>query len=236
MSAASGFRACADVAPEVMAPRLYKKAGECFIEACNFCSAAECYAAALDFTTAARLYRKAGLFNEAVALIKPSGGKPSLVDEKVGNEIIQVAKLIYVRQNDFPSVFNSLCQAGGVLTSYAGRWPLFLKEISISNWSLWSFMDSKELRSHYTSGVAIFVRQGSSTSDLGNSNLQPSVSYSQRGQKFGSVRFHRFWKAYNGEPLAQSSQMNQFAFFTSWTRSPKKISLMTIRSWFARSQ
>lgn len=89
-----------------MAPRLHKKAGECFVEAGELRSAAESYASAMDFNMAARLYRKAGLFNEAVALVKPTGGQPSLVDGRIGDEIIQVAKFEYVRQENFRSVVN----------------------------------------------------------------------------------------------------------------------------------
>lgn len=87
-----------------MAPRLYKKAGECFVQAKDLRSAAECYAFASEFTTAARLYRKAGMFDEAIDLIKSTDGQPSGVDKTAGDEIIHVAKVEYARTSNFQSV------------------------------------------------------------------------------------------------------------------------------------
>lgn len=84
--------------------RLHKKAAECFVEAGDLPSAAKSYISALDFNTAARLYRKAGMFEEAVALIKPTGGQPSLVDKRVGDEIIRVARFQFARKNNLRSV------------------------------------------------------------------------------------------------------------------------------------
>lgn len=103
--AAEEFRRCAESAlHDPMAPRLYKKAGECFVQARDLPSAAECYILASEFTIAARLYRKAGMFNEAIGLIKSTDGQPSGVDKAAGDEIINVAKVEYARTSNFQSV------------------------------------------------------------------------------------------------------------------------------------
>lgn len=124
-SVAEEFRRCASSASQdSLALGLHKKAGECFIEAGNLLSAAASYVSALDFNMAARLYRKAGRFDEAVALIKPTGGRPSLVDEKVGHEIIRVAQFEYIRRNNIQSVGWSR-RTISLLTWCSVRWPLF---------------------------------------------------------------------------------------------------------------
>lgn len=126
-TAAAEFRRCAvSSSQDLMAVRLHKKAGECFVEARDLLSAAESYTSALDFNMAARLYRKAGMFDKAVALVKPISGQPSQVDKKICDEIIQVAKFEYARNSNLKFV-EQICGTGSILTQCLGRWPLFSK-------------------------------------------------------------------------------------------------------------
>jgi len=98
------FSACGSMAHGETAQVCYRKAAECFLIAHETSLAADNYKAAREFTQAAKLYRKAGQFSDAVLLARPHDHSISLVDPDVAEDIIDLARLQYLRTNDVASV------------------------------------------------------------------------------------------------------------------------------------
>ena len=108
--AGEAFSACGYATSGEVARSYHRLAIPCFNEANEPALAAQSHAAASEQTVAAKMFRDLGDFDEAINLVKPKKGI-SLVAPDVGQQIIELARLEYLRVGRIeyvPSVFLSL--------------------------------------------------------------------------------------------------------------------------------
>jgi hypothetical protein len=97
--AAEAFFKCAS-GDHTQSQACYLKAGECFVEAGNHKQASDAFCLGGEFTKGAKQARLAAEFDRAIEIIQSND-----VDQVVASNIIEVCKVIYVRDKAFRYVF-----------------------------------------------------------------------------------------------------------------------------------